>query len=299
MRVAVWTKAGGDVLRTMDEKNLFLMAAGVAFFSMLSLFPGLAALIAIWSLVSDPSVVEAQLILLANFVPAEAYKLIGDQVRAVTSSSTDTMTWASVLSLLFALWSARLGVDALMRGVNAVYRESNRGGLRHILAAVVLTLSLVALGIVTLGTVIVTPIVLALFPLGPIAGVVAQVMRWLIAGVVMLIALALVYRFGPNRRGARAAWITPGAFLALLLWAGASVAFSIYLTNFGNYNQVYGSIGAVIALLMWLFISAFAVLLGASLNAALELRTRRDSTVGRPRPRGERGAYVADHYIPS
>jgi membrane protein len=160
-----------------------------------------------------------------------------------------------------------------------------------------LTIGLVAVGITALLTVVVAPVVLAFIPLGPFGNFIADLVRWSIAITVLLAGVGVLYRYGPNRRPARIQWLSFGAILAVVSWAIISVGFSYYVANFGNYNQVYGSIGAVIAMLIWLWISSFLVLLGASLNAQIELRTRPDSTVGDPKPLGKRGAYAADNVV--
>ncbi|MFD2741518.1 YihY/virulence factor BrkB family protein [Sulfitobacter aestuarii] len=281
----------------ISENNLGLIAAGVAFFGMLSLFPALAALIALLGLISDPVVVVAQLEEMRGLLPDDVYDILNTQVVGLVTARSDALGWAGIVSLAIALWSARAGVGAMMIGLNNVYYERNRNLARHYFSALMLTLALVAVGIVALLAVVVAPVVLAFFPLGPFGSLVVDIVRWGVAVIVLLAGVGVLYRFGPNRRGARVPWLTGGAVLAVLSWALVSIAFSYYVANFGNYNQVYGSIGAVIAMLIWLWISSFLILLGASLNAQIELRTKRDSTVGRPRPPGERGAFTADKII--
>lgn len=267
-----WLAAVSKVFSQLDDWNLSLISAGVAFYGMFALFPAIAAVIAIWGLVADPEVVDQQLVLMQEFMPAEAYGLIDTQIDTLTSTTSSTLGWATTLSILAALWSTRAGVSALMRGLNAIYGTPNRRGLRHYFAAFGLTAVLVGVALVALAMVVVTPLVLAFLPMGTFTGLALSFARWVIAVGVLLVGLAIIYRYGPNRSCVRMRWLTPGAFLALFLWAGASIGFSYYLSNFGNYNEVYGSIGAVIALLMWLFISAFLVLLGAGLNVELEAR---------------------------
>lgn len=281
----------------ISENNISLVAAGVAFFGMLSLFPALAALIAILGLISDPVVVVAQLEEIRGLLPDDVYRIVNDQVVSLVSARSDTLGWAGLLSLMVALWSARAGVGAMMIGLNNVYSERNRGAAGHYFRALMLTIGLVAVGITALLTVVVAPIVLAFIPLGPFGNLIADVVRWSIAITVLLAGIGVLYRYGPNRRPARVQWISFGALLAVVSWALISVAFSYYVANFGNYNQVYGSIGAVIAMLVWLWISSFLVLLGASLNAQIELRTRPDSTIGSAKPMGQRDAYVADNIV--
>ncbi len=292
----IWWQALKGVWNSLGQRNVGLMAAGVAFFGILGVFPGMAALIAFWGYFSDPSVIERQLSLMQGFVPPEAFALIKGQLDALIAANSSTLGWTSVVSTTAALWTARSGVGALILGLNSVYREDNRSGVREAISALGLTLALMAVAVVALATVVVVPIVLAVFPLGALAALVLTVLQWVIAALVVLTGVSVVYRYGPNRRMARPAWITPGAIFAVVIWGLVSIAFSVYLTNFGNYNKVYGSIGAVIALLMWLYLSAYVVLLGAALNAELELRTKPDTTVGPAKPMGQRGAYVADHY---
>ncbi|MGB7244747.1 MAG: YihY/virulence factor BrkB family protein, partial [Sulfitobacter sp.] len=249
--------------KQIDQNNLGLISAGVAFFAMLSVFPGLAALIAIVAIIADPAIVVAQLEQMRGLMPDDVYDILNNQIVVLVSTSSDTLGWAGALSLIVALWSARAGVGAMINGLNAVYRQRNRPGVRHYLRAFALTLALIGVGIVAVLTVIVAPIALAFIPWGWGARAIADLVRWSIALGVILGGIGVLYRFGPNRRATRAGWLSPGAFLAALCWALMSIGFSFYVANFGNYNEVYGSIGAVIAMLIWLWISSFLVLLGA------------------------------------
>ncbi len=281
----------------IGEKNVGLIAAGVAFYGMLSLFPALAALVAILSLISDPNVVIAQLEEMRGLLPDDVYKIINAQVVSLVTTSSGTLGWAGTVSVLAALWSARAGVGAMMTGLNSVYNQRNRNTAHHYFRALILTFSLVMVGIIALVTVVIAPIVLAFVPLGAFGTMVADLIRWTIAITVLLAGIGILYRFGPNRQPAKIGWLTFGAVFAVVSWAVVSIGFSYYVANFGNYNQVYGSIGAVIAMLVWLWISSFLVLMGASWNAQVELRVHSDTTVGRSRPQGERGAYVADSFV--
>lgn len=267
-----WAAIKGSFVK-ITETNMPLISAGVAFFVMLSIFPALAALIAIFGLIANPAVVVAQLEQMRGLLPNDVYEIINKQVVTLVSTSSDKLGWASIISLLAALWSARAGVGALMIGLNAVQDERNRGAARHYARALLLTISLVAVGIVALLTVVVAPVVLAFLPLGPLGNFVADVVRWTIAILVLLGGLSVLYRFGSNRRHKRYRLITIGSVFAVLSWALVSIGFSYYVKNFGSYNQVYGSIGAVIAMLVWLWISSFLVLLGAALNAQIDRRT--------------------------
>ena len=273
-----WRVATGSFAK-IGETNMSLISAGVAFFVMLSLFPALAALIAILGLISDPVVVVGQLEQIQGFLPNDVYEIINRQVVNLVSTSSDRLGWAGLVSVLAALWSARAGVGAMMIGLNAVQDERNRTTARHYVRALLLTISLVGVGIVALLTVVVAPVVLAFVPLGPFGSFVAEVVRWSIAVLVLLAGLSVLYRFGPNRKHKRYRLLTPGAILAVVSWAVVSIGFSYYVSNFGNYNQVYGSIGAVIAMLVWLWLSSFLVLLGAALNAQIDKRMGATPTV--------------------
>ncbi len=256
--VGVW-KLSGDV-------QLSLVAAGVAFYSIFAIFPAIAALIAVFGLLADPVIIEGQLEMMRDVIPGEAYQLLEEQLNSMLSTRTETLGFATALSIAVALFSARNGVASLILGLNQIYRRPNRGGLRHIIVALTLTVSLIAVAVMALLVVVIAPIVLAFLPLGPIAGWALEAVRWVVAFGIVLTGLGLIYKFGPNMRGSRGRWLTPGAFMVIIFWLIASAGFSYYLSNFGNYNEVYGSIGAVIALLMWLFISAWLVLLGAAVN---------------------------------
>ncbi len=257
-------------MRQIQEKNLMLISAGVGFYGMLSLFPAIAALIAVMSLVSNPSVVTAQLSEMRGLLPDDVYEIFNTQIVSLVTTSSDTLGWASVISVSAALWSARAGVAAMMLGLNAVHGEENRATASHYLRALLLTLALVGVGVVSLITLVIAPVVLAFFPLGGVAGILAEGVRWVIAVGVLLSGLSVLYRYGPNREEMRPRSIRIGAIFAVVSWAGLSVLFSNYVANFGNYNQVYGSIGAVIAMLLWLWLSSFLILLGAVVNVQVE-----------------------------
>lgn len=255
---AVWTTAG--------EKHLGLIAAGVAFFGVFGIFPGIAAIIAIFGLVADPVVIGEQLVLMEGIIPPDAYRLLSSQINRLVSAPSDALGWATVVSITLALWSCRAGVGALIGGLNAIAGQRVRNGIWQMVVAFMLTIALVSLAIVALMVVVVLPIGLAFIPVATSTAWLLEGARWLIALSVLMIGLSLLYRFGPARIGSRGRWITVGAFAVVILWVAASAGLSYYLTNFGSYNEVYGSIGAVIGLLLWLYVSAYLILLGAALN---------------------------------
>ncbi len=256
--------------RQIDENRLALIAAGVAFFSMLSLFPALAALIAVLSLIADPVVVVEQLEELNDLLPSDVYDILNAQVVGLVSASPDQLGWTGFVSIAVAFWSARTGVGAMMLGLNAVYGQPNRTSIAHYTRALLLTLVLVTLGMIALLALVVAPVVLAFLPLGAFSAWVLEILRWVIAIAVIFFGIGLLYRFGAHRTGVPVHWFTPGAVFSVIAWAGLSLAFSYYVANFGTYNEVYGSIGAVIAMLIWLWISSFLVLFGAALNVGFQ-----------------------------
>ncbi|WP_375261720.1 YihY/virulence factor BrkB family protein [Palleronia sp.] len=292
-----WAGAVRAVFMGLNDSNLGLISAGVAFFAMLAIFPTLAAIIAIWGFVADPDTVYDQLATMRGLMPGDAYAILDEQITSLITANTSTLGWTTAISLAAAVWSSRAGVAALIRGLNAIYHEKNRVGLRQLAAAFGVTFLLIGTALVALLSVVVLPIVLSILPLGPLTTLLVASVRWVVALAVVIVGIGVVYRYGPNRRHARVQWLTPGALVAVVIWGSISYGFSYYLSNFGRYNEVYGALGAVIALLMWLYLSAFSVLLGASLNAELERRTRQDTTVGEDRAMGEREAAAADSFV--
>lgn len=255
-----------NLYRVSDQRNIGLIAAGVAFFALLAIFPGLAALIAIFGFFADPLVIQDQLTLLSDLMPPAALTLLTNQVTRLIWAGDGTLGLASAASILVALFLARRGVDALLKGLNTVYGGQQRSGLAHAGAVAVITLGMILAGVVALLAVLVLPVVLAFVPMGGVTGWIVLLARWAIALGMIALWLWVFYRIGPNRPTRR---LWPGLLTALVIWIAASAGFSLYIGNFGSYNEVYGSIGAVVALLMWFYLSAYVVLLGGVVNALL------------------------------
>ncbi len=261
-----------DLAAVADRSQLGMMAAGVAFFGFLAVFPAAAAAIAILGFVYNPTLVSDQMVVLDDFLPPEAYHLLEDQVHALVNANSSTLGWTTALSIVFALWSARAGIGALIQGLNAVHGRPQRVFLEHTLQAVVMTLFLIliALSVVVAGFVV--PVLLAVLPLGETSARTLEYINAFVGLSVVTFGTSLVYRYGPNHGEARPPLITPGLVMAVVLWIAASRGLMVYLANFGSYNQIYGSIGAVVALMMWFYLSAYAVLLGAALDAVRAAR---------------------------
>jgi len=284
------------VWRRLGTNDFGLIAAGVAFYILLALFPGIATLIALYGLLADPTQVGQQFSALGSILPAEAYRLIDTQLRELASRPGEVLGFGFAASILLSVWSATKGTKALISALNIAYQEQERRSLLGLnLLAFGMTFFLVILAMVVIALIVAVPVVLGLVGLGTVAEGLTRWLRWPVLALVVLFTLAVVYRYGPDRRQARWRWVSWGSVITLVLWLIASGLFSFYVSEFDSYNATYGSVGAVIVLLMWLFISAFTTVLGAVVNAEMERQTARDTTYHGEQPLGRRGAYVADH----
>ncbi len=266
--IAVWW--------AMDERHLGLIAAGVAFYSMFAIFPGMAATIAIWGIFSDPTVVQDYLNKVHGVIPDDAYRLIEQQLRALVTTHSSGWHWATLLPLVVAIYSVHNAVSALISGLNAVQVRRHRVGFTRLGTTLGITLVLLLEIIAALALVVAVPVALSLLELGTAEATILRFLPWVVLFLVVKVTLGVFYRFGTTRSGDRHGWISTGSLVAAFLWAAVSFAFSLYLENFGSYNRIYGSIGAVIALMMWLYLSAYIVLFGAVLNEELRQMARDD-----------------------
>lgn len=286
------------LLRTrneMSDDHVSMVAAGVAFYGLLAVFPAIAAIISIWGLMFDPQQIQQQVAQLSGAMPEDAAAIIREQAEKVAGNAGAGVGLALIGGILLTLYSASKGMKALIEGLNISYdEEEKRGFLKLNLVAFALTLGLLVTMLVSMGLIVVLPALLGGLGLGSTAQTLVNWLRWPLLALVAIVGLAVIYRFAPSRDRPRWTWVSWGAVLATLLWIIGSIAFSIYVSHFGSYNETYGSIGAVVVLLMWFWLSAFIVLMGAELNAEMEHQTRRDTTQGEPDPMGERGAEVAD-----
>ena len=294
-----WTGWKDVLYRVKDEvanDHVSLVAAGVAFYSLLAIFPAITALLGIAGLLLEPSDVTAQIESVAAVLPERAAQIIIDQATAVAGSQTGGLSLTVIVGILLALYSASKGVSSLVEGMNVAYdEEDSRGFIKRTALVLALTLFLMIGVIVALGAVLVLPALLAVVQLGPVVEVLIGLVRWVVLLIGATLAIAVLYRYGPNRRAADWRWLMPGAALACILWLIASIGFSYYAENFGSYQETFGTLAGVIVLLMWLWISAYVVLAGAELNSEAEAQTRVDTTVGKDMPMGARGAVKADN----
>jgi membrane protein len=278
------------------DDNLTVVAAGVAFYMLLALFPALGAGISLWGLFADPTHVTDVIDWVRGALPREAITLLSEQLRRLVDAERGSLTLGSTIGLLISLWSANAGTKALLAGLNVAYEEKEeRNFLTFNLQSLGITLGIIVTGLLAVAGVAAVPAVVDALYLGDTVRAVLRLLRWPVLAAVMMLALAVLYRFGPCRRAAQWQWVSPGAVAACVLWLLASAGFSVYADNFGSYDETYGSLAGVVLLMLWLWVSALVVLLGAELNAESEHQTRHDTTRPPIQPMGERGAYVADH----
>jgi len=290
-----WKDILWRVWEEQSKDNISMIAAGVAYYAILALFPAVAAAVSLYGIVADPMDIEKQFDTLAGFLPGEALGILKEQAHTVASQPSEGLTIGVGVGLLFTLWSASRGVNAVIGALNIAYEEEEkRSFIKLALVSVVMTLGGILFLIVTLAVVVVVPTILNLVPLGKTWEWVVSLVRWPILGVAILGALAVLYRYAPSRAEPKWRWVTWGSVAAGGIWLLGSIAFSIYVSNFGNYNEAYGSVGAVVILLLWLNLTAYAILLGAELNAEMEHQTAQDTTDAPEKPMGQRNAQMAD-----
>ncbi len=272
-----WWVLARNLYREMNADRISLIAAGVAFYGLASIFPAIVLLMAIAGFLMDPAAVQAQLTELSRILPQEAATIIIDQAVAVAGSREGGLTLAAILSLVIALYSASRATQSLIEGLNVAFEvQETRGFLRLYATVFGLTLALVAGFMLIVALLAVIPAILAVVPLGTFAGLVALVVRWALMTAIVATGLALLYRHGPARGPVPWRWISPGAIAATVLWLAGSVAFTIYVANFGSYNETFGTLGGVIILLTWLWLSAFIVLMGAEMDSEIERQDRHE-----------------------
>jgi membrane protein len=279
----------------ISEDRLLAVAAGVVFYALLALFPALTALVSLYGLFADPSRISDQLSLLSGFLPEGAMSIIGEQVNRITAKEGTQLSLGFVFGLAVAFWSANAGMKALIDALNVIYGEKEKRGFIALnLQSLALTLGGMLAILVAVASVVILPIVLAIVGLGGWTEFILRMSRWPILLLLVIFGLAILYRFGPSREEPRWEWLSVGSVLAAVAWLISSVLLSWYLSSFANYDATYGSLGAAIGMMMWMWISSIIILFGAELNSEIEHQTVRDSTTGQEKPLGQRGATMAD-----
>jgi membrane protein len=272
-----WADIGLLVLRSIPENRLLATAGGVAFFALMAIFPALATIVSLYGLFADPQAIPERLAILAGVVPASVIDLLRQQVLSLAENHTRTLSIAFLIGFLASMWSANSGVSALFDALNVVHgTRETRGLLQFYMRTLTVTLGSVVYGLLALIGVL--PVVFRFVGLSQHADILAAVCRWPVTLLIVMIGLSIVYRIGPSRSDARWRWVTPGSSLAAVLLVALSMIFTWYVAEFDSYNRIYGSLGAVVGFMTWIWLSVVIVLIGAELDAAIETRTSREVT---------------------
>jgi membrane protein len=293
--MAGWQDILWRTWQEIQKDRVMSIAAGVTYYALLALFPAIAAFVAIYGLFADPATVSSHLAVLQGVLPQEAMGVVTQQLERLSSAPQTALSVTFAVSLVLSLWSANSGTKAIFDALNIAYDEEEKRSFLVLNAVSLLfTLGLVAFALVALAAVVVLPAVLAYLPFGQAIAWALRIGRWVLLIAVVALGLAVLYRFGPSRQEPRWQWVSVGSVTATVLWVAASVALSWYAANFADYNKTYGSLGAVVGLMVWMWVSNIVVLIGAELNSEIEHQTARDTTTGAPKPLGARGATMAD-----
>lgn len=291
-----WVQIVKRALAESKNDQVPLLAAGVAFFSFLSLFPAMIAAVTVYGLIADPKTVADQTQQLTQALPNDAASLIGDQLKAITSTPQQSLGFGLLIALALALWSAAGGVGNIVTAINIAYdEEETRGFVKRKALALGLTLGAIVFVVFAIAMVAVAPALLEAFVPSGAAYWLLQIARWVLLLVAVSLVLAVLYRYAPDRDAPKFKWVSVGAVVSTVIWLIASLGFSLYVNNFGSYGKTYGALAGVVILLLWLWITNFIVLLGAEINSEAEQQTLQDTTKGEPEPLGQRNAIKADN----
>ena len=290
-----WRDIATRMAYKIQQDRVLLVAAGVAFYALASLFPAIAAGVSLYALFADASTIAKHVSLVAGIVPAEALDMMRDEITRIAGKSDNKLTFGFLLGIAIALWSANAGMKSIFDALNIIYEEFERRGLVRLnLISLLFTLCSIGAVLLAISAVVAFPLLAAAIGGSPTDKPMIDLLRWPLMFVLGIAGLSILYRYGPSRRPAKWRWITVGSFFATLAWLAVSSLFSWYLGNFANYDATYGALGAVVGLMMWMWLSTIVVLIGAEINSEMEHQTARDSTVGGEKPLGARGAVMAD-----
>jgi membrane protein len=290
-----WKDIAVRTYHEIEDDRLLALAAGVVFYSLVALFPAIAAGVSSYALFAEPGTISKHLSLVSDIVPASVLDVLRDEIARIASKSDGRLTFGFLIGLGVALWSANAGMKSIFDALNIIYDEAEKRGFIKLTAiSLLFTFCAIAGALMAVSAVVVFPLLLAGFGLSSFDAPIVALLRWPALFVLLILGLAILYRFGPSRRPAKWRWISVGSIFAALTWLAASSLFSWYLANFANYNATYGALGAVVGLMMWMWLSTIVVLVGAELNSEIEHQTACDSTVGPEKPLGTRGAVMAD-----
>ena len=290
-----WWQILKRTLSQAGDDRLLTEAAGVTFYTLLALFPGIAALVSIYGIFADRATIGEHLSLLSGIVPGGGMDLITEQVNRLNEQPPTSLGFGALAGIAIALWSANQATKAIFDALNVVYEEEEkRGFVRLTLTTLLFTLAGILFALLAVAVVVLVPVVLSFVGLGEAAAWLLTLARWPLMLLAIGVVLACLYRWGPSRANPKWRWVNWGSGVAAVLWIVVSLGFSWYVANFGSYNETYGSLGAVIGFMTWIWLSSAVVLLGAELNAEMEHQTARDTTTGPEQPMGRRDARMAD-----
>jgi membrane protein len=290
-----WKDVAWRVYQEMSEDRLLAVAAGVTFYALLAIFPGIAALVSLYGLFADATTINDHLATMAGVLPQGALDIIAEQVKRIASQGGGTLGFAFFFGLAISLWSANAGMKAIFDALNIVYEEEEkRSFIKLNMVSLLFTLGALTFLLLAMAAVVVLPAVFTFLHLGEVLEPVLNVARWPLLLVMTVLGLAFLYRYGPSRDKAEWRWITPDSIFAAVFWLIGSMLFSWYAANFGSYNETYGSLGAAIGFMTWIWLSSAIVLIGGEINAEAEHQTAKDTTTGAKKPLGARGAKMAD-----
>lgn len=280
----------------MATDRVGLIAAGVAFYGFLAIFPAIAAIMAISGLFVTPAEITEQMQSLSTLLPQDIINIVVTQAQSVTGTRSGGLGLTAILGVLIALYSASKGMASLMEGINVAYDEKEeRGFIKLKLETLALTLFLIFGLIVSLCVTLAVPVALSFVDLGDMLEPLILMLSFIFIAVLTVLGLSVLYRYGPSRDAPKWSWASVGAIVGSALWLIGSAGFAYYVKTFGSYNESFGSLAGVVIMLTWLWLSAFIILLGAELNAEMEAQTRRDTTQGQDLPMGARDAEKADN----
>ncbi|CAO4142464.1 Membrane protein [Methylorubrum aminovorans] len=294
MPAAGWKDILKRTYRDIGENRLTLVSAGVTFFVLLAIFPAIAALVSVYGLVADVSTINHQIEALRGVFPSGGVDILSEQVKRLTEKGDTALGLTALFGIALSVWSANGGVKHVFDALNLVYNERERRGFFKLnLVSLAFTAGALLFVVIALAGIVAVPVAIQFLGMSSDAWWLA-LLRWPALFVVVILMLAVLYRYGPSRDAPRWRWVTPGGMVAAFLWLAGSLLFSWYVSNFGSYDKTYGSLGAAIGFMTWIWLSTTIVLLGAQLNAELEHQTAKDTTVGEPKPLGTRDARMAD-----
>jgi membrane protein len=292
-----WKEILWRVVSGFNEDRILMNAGAVTFYALLALFPAIAAIVSIYGLFASPAIISQQVNHLNGIMPGGGMSVIRDQLTRVAAKGSGSLTAGFVIGLLVSLWSANGGIKGLFDALNVVYGETEKRSFLKLNAiSLAVTLGMIAFLIVAIAAIVAVPTLLHYFP--PFIGKIVNICRWPLIFVLVVMALAVIYRYGPSRDYPEWRWLSWGSVAAAVLWLAVSGLFSWYAANFGSFNKTYGSLGAVIGFMLWMWLSTAVILIGGKLNAEIEHQTERDTTTGKPQPLGQRGARMADTVAP-